>query len=351
MTFPAVTTLQDIILLAHQQYGIRFQLSQPQLVAFANIIQMIAYNQDMAAFEEWNQKLYFGQDVFFNNAVYTAPIESDLGLVVTGSTSGDIGTLLNFKSNNRLHQWIVEPTDGGVNFTLTAGETLTIVGGSPGSAVVSEGQEYKISNGPYRAPRATTNNPPFRKFIGLTKVTDKQIFGVPATDNAGDDPFDYGLDLNYFPDRRVNVPSRWDETRKEVRFITNDGLNITQTGIGAIAPATVNDSDYRWVYYINPPTVDNIEDEASVILPEEYRYEILYKGVERLADTATYGDQGDARALITPLCERFWEDRGVQFQAFGKANDWISHGDSYDIYGMGHQGRWHSHGPGGFRNT
>ena len=100
MTYPAVTTLQSIITLAHQQYGIRFQLTPAQLVAFANMCQMIAYNQDMAAFEEWNQKIYFGQDVFGTNATYVSPIESDIGKTVSGSASGVIGTLLNFKSNS-----------------------------------------------------------------------------------------------------------------------------------------------------------------------------------------------------------------------------------------------------------
>lgn len=347
MTYPAATTLQDIITLAHQQYGIRFQLQPAQLVAFANMVQMIAYNQDMAAFEEWNQKLFFGQDVFGNSAVYTSPVESDIGLQVQGTVSGlNLGTLINYKSQNRLHQWIIEPPDGGVALSLTAGETLTVTGGT-GSMVVAEGQDYKVSNGPYRAPRLSTGNPPFRKFIGITKVTDKQIYGVPAGSTL-DNPFDYGLDLNYFSARKANVPFRWDENRKEVTLVTNDTLEIEQSSMGAIAPATVNDSAYRWIYYRNPPVIDDIADESQVILPEEYRYEILYKGIEMLADTATYGNQGSVRQMIEPLCARFWEDKGVQFEAFGKANDWISHGDSWDIYGTGHQGgNYHRHGLGG----
>jgi len=299
------------------------------------MIQMIAYNQDMAAFEEWNQKVYFGQDVFGNNTPYTSAIESDIGKVVTGSTTATFGKLLNYKTNNRLHQWIIEPNDG-TTFALTAGETLTIVGGT-GSMVVSEGQSYKTSNGPYRAPRAATGNPPFRKFIGITRVTDRQIYGVPHSDSSSD-LFDYGLDLNYFPDRKVNVPYRWNEIRKEVTLITTDGPEITKTAVGATAPAMLNDSDYRWVYYINPPTISAATDgDDVVILPEEYRYEVLYKGMSMLADTATYGDFASIREMIEPLCSRFWEDKGVQFQAFGKANDWISHGDSWDTYGSGRQ--------------
>jgi hypothetical protein len=347
MTYPAVTTLQSLITLAHQQYGIRFQLTTNQLVAFANMIQMIAYNQDMAAFEEWNQKIYFGQDVFGNNGSYTSPVESDIGKSVSGSTTGVIGTLMNYKSNNRLHQWIVEPTDGGGNFTLTAGETLSIVTGT-GSMVVAEGQEYLVSNGPYRAPRTTNGNPPFRKFIGVTKVTDKQIYGVPVSD-SGTDPFDYGMDLNSYNARKVNVPFRWDEERKEVTLVTNDSLQIEQTALGAVAPATLNDSPYRWVYYRNPPTITDISQEENLIIPEEYRYEVVYQGIEVLADKATYGNPQTVRQLLAGHCERFWEDKGVQFEAFGKANDWISHGDawqddrarrsSYHSHGLGEYGR------------
>lgn len=344
MTFPAVTTLQQIITLAHQQYGIRFQLSTTQLVAFANMIQMIAYNQDMAAFEEWNQKLYFGQDAFGTQASYTAPADTDIGKVVTGSTTSTFGTLMNFKTSNRLHHWVIEPNDG-TKFALIAGETLTIVGGSVASLVVAEGQSYPVSNGPYRVPRLSLGNPPFRKLIGVTRVTDKQVFGVPASDSASD-PFDYGLNLNYFPERKVNTPLRWDEVRKEITLVTTAGPEITLTASGAASPNMLNDSDYRWAYYINPPTITDISDESSLILPEEYRYEVLYKGISLLADTATYGDYASVRQLIDPLCSRFWEDKGVQFQAFGKANDWISHGDSWDQYGSGQQGNWHSHGLG-----
>lgn len=344
MTYPAVTTLQSIITLAHQQYGIRFQLSNAQLVAFANMCQMIAYNQDMPAFEEWNQKVYLGQDVFGTRTPYTAPAETDIGEVVSGSASGAIGTLMNYKTENRLNQWIIEPTDVSGNFTLTAGETLTIPTGTAASLVVAEGQTYKVSNGPYRAPRTTEGNPPFRKFIGITKITDRQIYGVPSiADGTG---FDYGIDLNNYNARKINVPYRWDEARKEVNLITNDSLEIVQTGLGAIAPATVNDSEYRWVYYRNPPTITDISQEYNVILPEEYRYEILYKGIEMLADTATYGSQGTVRETIARNCSRFWEDKGVQFQAFGKANDWISWGDTWqDGQGGGHNG-YHSHGLG-----
>jgi len=326
MTYPAATTLSAVITLAQQQYGSRFQVTPAQLVTFANMIQMIAYNQDLAAFEEWNQKLYLGQDVFSASGSYTSPIVSDIGKVVSGDTSGDIGTLINYKTVNRLNQWIVEPTDGGTNFSLTDGETLTITSGT-GSCVVAEGQSYKVSNGPYPYPRTTKDdNPPFRKFIGITKVTDLQIFG-DNNYNYGDG-LDYGVDLNSYPDRKMNIPVRLNEFREEVTIVSSSTLAITQTAVGATAPATVNDSDYRWVYYRNPPVINDRNDETQCVIPEEYRYEILYEGIARLADVATYGERGSVREIIEPLCERFWEDKGVQFQAFGKANDWISEGDA-----------------------
>ncbi|MCP3683426.1 MAG: hypothetical protein GY861_12130 [bacterium] len=324
MTYPAVTTLQSIITLAHQQYGIRFQLSSEQLVAFANMCQMIAYKQDLPAFEEWNQKLFLGQDVFGTRTSYTSPLEADLGEVVSGSTSGAIGTLLNYKTENRINKWIIEPTDGAGNFTLTAGETLTIPTGSSASLVVAEGQDYLTSNGPYRAPRESEGNPAFRKFLGITKVTDQQIFNSKKYYET--DSLDYGLDLDSYSDRKMNVPYRWDENRKEVTLTPPETLEILQTDLGATSPATINDSNYRWVYYINPPTITNISQEDRVILPEEYRYEILYKGIEILADNATYGSKGSVRDLLAPNCARFWEDKGVQYQAFGDASDWISEG-------------------------
>jgi len=331
MTYPAGTTLSDIVDLAVQQYGIRFQITPEQFVSFANMIQMIAYNNDLAAFEEWNQKLYLGQDVFSALGSYTSPVEADIGKTVDGSVSGaGVGTLLNYKTENRLNQWIIEPPDGGVAISLTAGETLSINTGT-GSCVVAEGQEYKVSDGPYRYPRTTTDsNPPFRKFIGITKVTDLQIFGNNREQYG--DGLDYGFDLNSYPDREMNIPSRPDDIRKEVKLITDGTLEITQSSLGATAPATVNDSPYRWVYYRNPPLITNVNNETQVILPEEYRYEVLYDGMALLADVATYGEKGTVREIIAPLCERFWEDKGVQFQAFGKANDFISQGEPMDTF-------------------
>jgi len=332
-----VTKLVDIIQLALNQYGIRFQLSQQQLVNFANMVQYIAFNKDLACFEEWGQVFLLGQDVFLETAgTYSEPVNSDIGLEVSGSTSGVVGKLMNYRTKNRLNKWIIEPPDGGPNFTLVAGETITVVGGSGATGVVCISQAFDVSRGPYRMPSDAAGNPPFRKLIGVTNVDDKQIFHVPP--NNGFDGFDdYGLQLNNLPGRNQNFPFRLEKVREyyEISLVSSQPPTIDQTE-EACGPGgtTINTSALRWIYYKNPPPIIEIEDDDKLVIPEEYRYEVLFMGISRLADTATYGDMGSVRQIIEPICERFWEDMRTQYQQFGRGSDWIGHGDNWDIYGL-----------------
>jgi len=326
-----VTTLQDVILLAHEEYGIRFQVSQAQLVKFANMVQHIAYNKDLAAFEEWGQVMKLGQDVWLNTDVtYTSPIEADIGKSVSGNTLGTFGTLLNFRTQNRLNKWIIEPPDGGTNITIPDGEILTIAGGSVATGVICDGQAFEVSKGPYRMPSVADGNPPYRKLIGITTVSDETIFHVPA--NSGyNGPDDYGLITDNEPGRRSFFPYRFDQVSEvqEITLVTSTALEILQTE-KACGPSgtTLNTSRLRWAYYRNPPAIESIEDEANIVIPEEYRYEVLYKGISAFANTATYGDQGSVREMMIPICSKFWEDAQTQYQAFGRGSDWISHGDN-----------------------
>jgi len=304
-----VTSLSDIVILAHQQYGSRFQVNQQQLVNFCNMIQYIAYNKDLEYLMEWDQIFILGQDTFLEtDTSYVAPIEADVLKDVTGTTSGVIGKLMNFNTENRVNRWIIEPPDGGPDFILTAGETLTIVGGSAATGVVCQNQDFEVSSGPYRVPTAAAGNPPFRKLYGITSLDDKQLFHIPPQ-SSFDGFDDYGQFLNDRPGRRSFFPYRKDifNVTKQVTLITSSPPEILQTeetcGPGG---TTLNTSKLRWVYWRNPPAITSITDEANLIIPEEYRYEILYKGISKLGDVATYGDYESVRQMIEPICERFW---------------------------------------------
>lgn len=325
-----VTTLRDIVLLAHQQYGSRFQLTQQQLVNFVNMIQYIAYNKDLDAFINHDQILLLGQDVFLetNPATYDTPIASDLGKDVLASVSGTIGKLINFKTQNRVNKWIIEPPDGGSNdIAGIDGETLTISGGSAATGVAVTGQDYKVSKGPYRFPLAADGYPPFRKFIAISQLTDEQRFNLPPS-SSFDGFDDYGLFLNGLPgSRHQNYPYALDIANGEVTLKSSTPPTIDQTE-EAYGPSgtTINTSKLRWIYYINPPAITEIGDEANLIIPEEYRYEVLFKGITALGDEATYGGVKSVREIIEPLCARFWEDNRTKYQAYGDASDWISEG-------------------------
>ena len=336
MSLP-VTSLSDIIKLAHNQYGIRFQISQEQLVKFASTIQYIAYNKDLACFEEFNQIFVLGQDVYLEtDTSYVEPTEADIGSIVSGSTLGAIGKLMNYRTQNRVNKWIIEPPDGGPNFVIPDSEVLTIAG-SAGTGVGCIGQENIVSNGPYRVPSAAAGNQPFRKFIGVSSVTDNQLFHVPPNDGF-DGYDDYGLSLNSDTGRRQNIPYRIEKMRNsvEITLVSSNPPEIIQTEKGCgPGGATLNTSRLRWMYYKNPPPITSISDGDSLVIPEEYRYEILFKGISRLADTSTYGDMGSIRDMIDPLCARFWEDMRTQYQQFGRGSDWVSHGNNWDLYGLG----------------
>jgi hypothetical protein len=176
--------------------------------------------------------------------------------------------------------------------------------------------------------------------VGVTQVTDKQMFQVPPN-NGYDGVDDYGLLLNSLPGRHQNFPYRFNIAKNEVTLVSSTPPEITTTQMNFGEGGTVlNTSKLRWIYYKNPPSITDISQEERLILPERYRYEVIYKGISLLADTATYGEAGTVRQLIEPVCERFWEDMRYQYQQYGRGSDYISHGDNWDYYGLGMQGPW-----------
>jgi len=326
-----ITTLADILTMVHNQYGIRFQANTEELVRYANMIQYIVYNQDLSCFVEDEQTFVLGQDVFMDtDTSYIAPTDSDIGKTVVGNTVGSIGKLMNYQTKNRSNKWIIEPPDGGTEITLPDDEILTLAG-STGTGVVCDGQPFNVSTGPYRMPTAAAGNPPYRKLIGVSTLTDEERFRVP--NNSGYDGIDdYGIALNETGGRYKNTPYILNKVNQhmEITLVLTTAPQIIQTeeacGPGGI---TLNTSSYRWSYYTNPPPIENKADEDNLVIPEEYRYEVFFKGISRLADTGTFGDMGSVRDLIAPLCERFWEDMRTQEQAYGRSSSWISHGDQW----------------------
>ena len=333
-----VTTLRTIVQLILKQYGSRFQVTVPQIVRFINEIQYIALNQDFCSRIEYDQTFFLGQDCFLetDSITYTAPDFSDLGKIVEGSTLGSIGKLMNFQTENRINKWIIEPPDGGPNFVIPNFEVLTIPTGSPATGLVCKNQEYKVSSGPYHPPDVLDPTaPPYRKLDMITLVTDRQLFGLPPN-SSFDGLDDYGLFLNRRPgSRNLGLAYRKNDETNEVTLQLSVPPEIKQTeetcGPGG---TTLNTSDLRWFYWKNPPAIEDIDDEDKVILPQEYRYEILYEGASLMADRATFGNKGSIRQLIDQgLFERFWEDKRVQYQAYGSSvSDWISEGDPFYMH-------------------
>ena len=86
------------------------------------------------ATSDWDADTYDNGIVLitFEETGYTDAVESDIGKTVTGSTTGDFGTLIDYDNTNR--RWWVRVTTAGTY--ASAGETVSVSGGT-GSGTVS----------------------------------------------------------------------------------------------------------------------------------------------------------------------------------------------------------------------
>jgi len=83
----------------------------------------------------WNADSYDGGilKIVFEESGYTDAVSSDIGKTVTGSTTGDFGTLLDYDNTNRI--WWVRVTTAGTY--ASAGETVSVSGGTGSGTVAS----------------------------------------------------------------------------------------------------------------------------------------------------------------------------------------------------------------------
>lgn len=263
-------TLAEIIDLAVAEYGTRYQLTAQQLLQHVDRIQKIAFNRDLDAFLYWENYLTVLSELTLSASGYTPAVTADIGKTVTnGSVSG---TLRYF--NNTTRKWAVE-TSG----SFPAGAALTITGGAGAGTLSSSGVYY----GPYSWP----SDPPVRKMLGLTRVTDAQLWNNPSLAEA----YDYGERLNDYDPRRFIIPAR--------------KYDLERTNTFVYEPAT-DANTYRWVYYRRAPTISSEADDDKLLIPEEFHHTLIYQGVIALADNALYGDK-QPQELLEPYLAPFWE--------------------------------------------
>lgn len=216
-------TITEIITLAEQAYGARYQVSQATLIQYLDIVQKTAFSKDLLAFQYW-----------------------------------------------------------GAYMTINAGV------------------------GPYSFPTTV----PVRKMIGVTAVTDADIFGSTVRYLADND--DYGMDLRLSNERRFYEPGRIDPFARTFTFINT--------------PSTASNY-YRWVYYRRPGDIAAL-NSTTLIIPEEYHHSVCLQGVIAIADNALNGDKPmTPEIILMPYLQGFWEDMRNSGNALGQ-DTWFNEGVS-----------------------
>lgn len=292
-------TLQEIQNLAHAEYGNRYQITPAQFLRYFNIVQAMAFDQDLEAFKDYSNTLtiltQLNVDTFS-----AAPVAGDIGKTVVGTTSGNTGTLVYYENGART---ILAVELDGDDFE--DGEAFTITTGT-GAGTLESTDAVETYKGPYDFP----SDPLCRKLLGVTRLTDAQLFGVETT-TTGDD---YGLVTS------ANLEKIWERGRVSMRGSTRTFTFIEEPEIDT------DDAIYRWVYFIRPPVITTVSSDTNFWIHLEHHWLTFYQAVIALADNATYGEKQPAE-LLKPYLEPFWESMRQQNTPMGGIYDFgISEG-------------------------
>lgn len=271
-------TLTQIVDFCEKRYGSRFQVKRTDIIVLLNQLQKLAFNKDFDAFLQWGVYLTVYREIEFSSSGYTSAVVGDIGKTVVGATSGASGTLISY--DNSTYTWVVNVTNG-LNYSNS--EAVTITTGTGAGTLVGVDAELGYM-GPYNFPTAI----PVRKLLGLTKVTDLQYFTGQSAEGADTD---YGLNINVYDKRKEFLPGRTDV--------------FNQTFTFASGPSTEGET-YRWVYYRAAPDLTDEEDETTLLIPEQFHFVTLIKGVEVMCNSLVYGEPSDEEALL-PYLQPFWD--------------------------------------------
>lgn len=300
-------TLQEISSWLNQ--ALRFKLSEAQIILLLNETHKLACDQNILTFQYWDNKLTTYQELLFDSAGYVSAIASDVGLGVTGGTSGSTGTLISFDNTERI--WVIETSN-----SFQAGETITVDAGTGTGALLTDDIFQQGHLGPYDWP----TSPPVRKMNGLSNVTDGQIFGrrvdtvLPdGSVNVDNQSFrtidDYGLIFNQFNERNFYIPARVDQFARTITLISRPGIGETP----------------RWIYYRQPETItDILADDSKVLIPETYHT----NWVQALIESAqvTTKNQVFTREHIEGHFAEWWETMKASYHPDGKNGNQINEG-------------------------
>jgi len=160
------------------------------------------------------------------------------------------------------------------------------------------------SLGPYPWPTTI----PVRNMLGVTRVTDLQLLG----NNQRVGTTDYGMTLNDFNERNMYEAGRQDVFAKTFTFTVEP---ITEANF------------YRWIYYRRAPTIlgTTVDDDASLLIDEEFHQTLMVDGIGALCDKATWGGK-TPEEVLNPYLMPYWESLVQGTIGKGKDSDGISIG-------------------------
>lgn len=297
-------TLQEMVTAVQGAFGSRFQNSTALVLQYLDTVQKVALNRDMRNFMWWNDYLTIYTDVFLSASGYTDFVAGDVGKVLTSSTA--TGTIISH--NNSKHSVQVALLTG----TEFSGAITTASGTGAGTF-----SSQAVSKGPYSwagltptfgslTPYTASGSAGVRRMLGVTTATDAELYGQTNLALIND----YNFILGTFDKRATfEVVTKYD-LQKVLFFVDTPETTVNL---------------YRWVYYIRPPTLGLVSDDANVLIPSEFHQTVMVEGAQALADRSTYGDRTPEQVL-DQIIQPFWDMNAQAYTPDGANNNMTSEG-------------------------
>ena len=277
-------TLVQISSLINREH--RFKLHPDQYALFLDAAQKLAFDEDLVNFKNFLTLTIHHQLNYASAA--TAPDANDIGQTATGQTSGATGVVVGYDTG---YIYISSPG------TFTTGEQVTA---PTGLDITLEASSFQVGyKGPYSYPTST----PVRKMIGVTTVTNGQIFGfAPSLTD-----YDPGISMDDYDPRKFYQPGTVDEVTRTYTFANN--------------PSTASTVSHRWHFFRDAPTISNIAtDDANLLIPSKFHFSVG-KVASELASAFLKSREIDVQALKQKNYGEWWKTLKRPYTPMGKASN------------------------------
>ncbi len=277
-------------LVSKAQGATKNQVGTDDLRAYLDFLQKFAFKKDLPALI-----VRANMDIYHELAVASfsaSPVAGDVGKTIVGTTSGAQGTLKSYDGDS-----LVVLKTSAANFANA--ENFTTSGGTGAGTFSTPAQS--VFKGPYAFPTAT----PVRKLIGITRLTDRQILGIDEIQPSQD----YGMIRDAGDPRAQYLSVLRDEVQGTITFPADPE-----------ASAAADGSPYRWVYYQEAPTIDDLDDDAGLVMPARYHITALLPALIKIANLTLYEEALD-ESVLEPYFQGYWDDLMQSYIAEGPGDN------------------------------